>query len=146
MISSYAKKLHYIISVVFWRTCIACSLLKTLASISNPCSVKTIGRYLVWCPLPFFKVTVCDLRALNSSWLNSNINDWGKRSIFLLTACFKTFVCTPYNSARSLSNITFIHLISKTLLTICATGNIMGIATTKTVDNRYHSQTELVTK
>ena len=80
------------------------SLLRTLDNIATPCSVKAIGIYR---RPPQLEVTICDLKFSNSFLLSSNIKSVGKRPIFRRTACFKTFVCTPYSSARSRSNMTF---------------------------------------
>ena len=83
---------------------IAFLLFKTLDNMATLCSVNTIGKYLVASQL---EVTICDLKFENSISVNSNIKSDGKRSRFHFTCCFKTFVSTPYSSAKFLSNITF---------------------------------------
>ena len=87
-------------------------------SIATPCSVKAKGAYRVYLSLfdPSFEVTNCDLKLifneLYSSWDKVNIKSSGNRSRFLRTACFKAFVSTWYNLARSKSSITFFPRIS----------------------------------
>ena len=86
-------------------------------SIATPCSVKAKGGYFGYLPIEdSFKVTNCDLilsfNVLYSSWDNVNMKSSGNRSRFLRTACFKAFVSTWYNLARSKSSITFFPRIS----------------------------------
>src|SRR5438477_2140559 len=62
-------------------------LLRTVAAMSAPCSVKASGAYLTWAPL--FKVTDCDLErriAVMSSLLRRNAKSGGNRSALRLTA------------------------------------------------------------
>jgi len=73
---------------------IARSLLRTLANFKTPCSVKTMGKYLVP-PLPFLEVTNCDLKAVYSSLVNSNRKSTGNLLLLRLTASFNRFVSTP---------------------------------------------------
>lgn len=104
-------------------------LCNTLDSMATSSSVKAYGRYLV---PPQLEVAICGLKLLNSSLVNRNIKSSGKRSIFLLTCCFRYFVSTPYNTAKSLSshaqgrfaaaNITFLLLISNILPSIASCG------------------------
>ena len=97
--------------------CMAVSLRKTEDSMATPCSVKAKGGYFGYLPIEdSFKVTNCNLilsfNALYSSWDNVNMKSSGNRSRFLRTACFKAFVSTWYNLARSKSSITFFPRIS----------------------------------
>ena len=68
--------------------------------------VVLIGRYLLCCPRPFFKVKKLHLKESCSSLVSINMKSSGKRSMFIRTARFKFFVSTPYISARSLSMMT----------------------------------------
>src|SRR6185369_4663809 len=56
--------------------------------------------------LMFEDVTNCDISRI-SPRVNSNIKSGGNLSRFRLTPWFSTRVSTPYNSAKSRSNITF---------------------------------------
>ena len=69
-------------------------LRSTLESMATPCSVKAWGRYFRCRPRPLSNVTICDLKAADSSGVSSNMKSAGNRSSFRLTAWFKTFVDT----------------------------------------------------
>src|SRR3989338_11284450 len=116
----------------------AISLFKTPESIASPYSVKTYCKYFRCTPLPFSKVTVCDLKELslevaicdlkesNSESVNLNINSSGNRPIFLFTAWFNAFTGTLYNSAKSLSSITYNPLIKYILFLISSSFKIIS--------------------
>jgi hypothetical protein len=65
----------------------ALSLFRTLDNIKTPCSVNAKGKYFKLDPLPFFKVTNCDLEKSYSTLESSNIKSSGNLVIFLLTDC-----------------------------------------------------------
>lgn len=100
----------------------ACSDFRIFASIKTQCSVNANGAYLSHI-LSFIsssrlEVTNCDLQCMSSWCDNSNIKSTGKRFQFLLTACLRCLVCTPYKDARCLSRITCFSLNSNTYFTI----------------------------
>ena len=96
-------------------------LLRIDDNMATPCSVNAMDEYRI---PPHLEVTISDLKFVNFSIANTNIKSSGNRSIFLFTACFKTFVSTPYNSARSRSRITFYPRINRIFLEICSMGII----------------------
>ena len=98
-------------------TSMAQSLFKTLESMATPCSVKTIGGFLVP-PLPIgFDITDCDIKRLNSCSSNTNMKSSGNLLRFLLTACVSALVSISYISARSRSNMTLRSRIKDFLFT-----------------------------
>ena len=83
---------------------IALSDRSTFAAMRAPCSVNTVGGYRL---PPQLEVTDCDLKLENSSAVRRNEKSSGKRLRLRRTAWLRTFVSTPYSSARSESMITF---------------------------------------
>ena len=98
--------------------------LRTLDNITIPYSVNANGRYLMLYPCPVFKVAICDLEIATSSFVSSNMNSAGKRSILRRTCSLRRLVSTPYISAKSKSSITFCPLISYILFSIIAISSI----------------------
>jgi hypothetical protein len=51
-------------------------LLRIVAAMIAPCSVKTYGNYLRCWPRPVFKVAICDLKDLVSSTYGAYLRCW----------------------------------------------------------------------
>jgi hypothetical protein len=69
-------------------------LLRIVASMIAPCSVKTYGAYLRCWPRPVFKVANCDLKELVSSAVSWNMKSAGKRLRLRRTCSLKRLVLT----------------------------------------------------
>ena len=100
-------------SMIRMLTQMAVSLLSTEANMATPCSVNANGQ-TVEC-LRFLNRSQFVTSSSVSYLLNWNLKCSGKRSILRLTLWFKTFVSTPYKSARSLSKITWTPRIGNIL-------------------------------
>src|SRR4030095_8086659 len=78
----------------------ACGLLRMLAAMMTPCSVKANGRDRR--PPLTFEITICDLKDLNSSADNWNMKSVGNRQCYVLQlelscACLcRTGFANPY--------------------------------------------------